>query len=86
MRLWRDNKIGGEWNLPEHQVAERFLSSKYGDLDQYPWRLDRALPAFISDREPDGLSSVFEMGDPAYERVVDLILQARRTPELSAKA
>jgi hypothetical protein len=26
------------------------------------------------------LSSVFDVGDPAYERVVDLILEARRTP------
>lgn len=78
MKLWRENKISGEWDLSEHEIAERFLGSKYGDLEQYPWRLDRALPMFISDREPDGLSSVFEVGDPAYERVVDLILEARR--------
>jgi hypothetical protein len=33
---------------------------------------------FIGDREPDGLSSVFEVGDPAYETVIGLILEARR--------
>lgn len=77
MKLWKDNKISGEWNLPEEEIAERFLSSKYADPERCPWRLDRALPAFIGDREPDGLSSVFEGGDPAYERVVDLILEAR---------
>ncbi len=78
MKLWKDNKRSGEYELPEQEIADRFLASKYGDLDQYPRRLDRALSVFIADHEPDGLSSVWEPGDPAYERVVDIILAARR--------
>ena len=72
-----------EYELAEQEIADRFLVSKYGDLDQYPLRLDRALSAFIADHEPDGLSSVWEVGDPAYERVVDLIVAARRNIDAS---
>lgn len=75
MKLWKNNKLSGEYELSEQEIADRFLASKYAE---YPWRLDRALGVFIGDNEPDGLALVWGLGDPAYEQVVDLILAAGR--------
>jgi hypothetical protein len=71
VRLWKHNKIAGEFEMPEGEIAERFLASDYA---AYPWRTDRALAAFITDHEPHGLSSVWEDSDPAFYAVIDLIL------------
>jgi hypothetical protein len=76
MKLWRNNRRSGEWELSNEDIAARFLASKFGDFDEYPWRVDHALPVFIGD--PEGLSSSFEPDDPDYDRVIDLILEARR--------
>lgn len=79
MKMWKDNKRDGEWEMSDGEIVRRFLASKYGDLDQYPVGADRALRAFLTDHEPDGLSSVWEPGDSAYGRIVDLVLDARRS-------
>lgn len=61
MNLWRSNRLDQAWELPNEEVAQRFLTSRFGDTDQYPWPLERALAAFISFPESDGgLESVFE--------------------------
>ncbi len=73
MRLWRDNSIDGEWDLPEEEIARRFLASDWADV---AWPLDRALRAFMTDKGKGGLSSVWEDG-AAYDRVFDIVLQAR---------
>lgn len=88
MKLWKDNKITGEWELPDEEVATRFLASKFGDLDEYPWPLDRALPVFIGANEADGgLQSVFVTDTPdalaSYDNVLGLIVEGRNT--VSAK-
>ena len=68
MKLWRDNKIDQEWELPEREIAERFFGSPYADE---PVPLDRALRLFIA--APDGLSSVW-VDDAAYDRILDIVV------------
>lgn len=73
MKLWKDNKVDAEWELPDDEVASRFLASKYANPEEYPWPLERRLRVFISDNEPDGLQSVFDWEDPSYSSVLDII-------------
>jgi hypothetical protein len=76
VKLWKDNRLDGAYELAEQEIADRFLASQFGNPDECPWPLDRALRAFITEHEPDGLSSVFENDDPGYDRVVHLVLDA----------
>jgi hypothetical protein len=82
VQLWTEVASAGGAVAYAVRPAARRVRRRQADRDavpgEPPWRIDRALPVFIGDREPDGLSSVFEVGDPAYERAVDLILEARR--------
>lgn len=75
MKLWTHNKISGEYELSEQDGVDRFVASTYADD---PWPLNRALGVFIGYHEPNGLASAWKVGDPAFERTVDLILPAWR--------
>jgi len=79
MRLWRDNSIDGEWELPEDEIARQFLASGWAEIT---WPLDRALRAFMTDKA--GLSSVWE-DIAAYDRVFDIVMQARRDVQRSTQ-
>jgi hypothetical protein len=80
MKMWKDNKITGEWELADEEIARRFLASEFGNASRYPWPLERALSAFITAGEPIGLSSVWE-DRAAFDRITDLISETERTTQ-----
>jgi len=86
MKLWKDNRVANEWEMPDQDIVVRFLASKYNDTTAYPWPVDRALRIFISDNEPEGLQSVWDEGDPAYDRVLELVTAARRSARSAMEA
>lgn len=91
MKLWRDNKKTGGWELPNEEVAERFLASNYADLDQYPWPLERAFPVFVGAPEVrGGLSSTpdldTEEGKAEIRAVLRLIQKARNAAWAAERA
>jgi hypothetical protein len=90
VKLWKDNKTANGWELPDEEVAARFLASKFNDLNEYPWWLDRALPVFIGAKETDGgLQSAFVTDTPeamaSYENVVRMIVNARNAESAAAQ-
>lgn len=62
MKLWKGNKIDGEWELSNKEIVNKFLESRYGTLKYLRcFTIERALVYFISAK--DGLNSGWE-----YER------------------
>jgi len=78
IRLWKENKPTGAWELSEEEVARRFLASEYAGQLRDTWPLDRALAAFIS--VPQGLNSSWEDRD-AFSRIVNRIVILERTTD-----
>jgi len=79
VKLWKDNRIDGEWELSEQEVADRFLASRWAQESwAQGWPLDRALRAFLTaGPEDEGLASVWDEGEGGttdYDRVFDLVL------------
>lgn len=70
VKLWKDNRIDGEWELCLSEIADRFMASPYNSDDyKLSWPLQRTIRAFITSS--DGLSSVFDEAD--YERIHEAI-------------
>lgn len=72
MRLWRNNRIDGEYEMAETDIAAAYFDSEYATI---PWPLDRKVRAFMT--ATDGLSSVW-LDEGSYERVIDAILADER--------
>lgn len=70
MKLYKDNRIDGEYELTTTEIADGFLASEYAD-----WHtpLLRALHVYIGA----GLNSTTE-DHAGLDRVVDAIIAARR--------
>ena len=77
MPLWKDNKISGKYEMSYEEIRQKFKKSKYyGYWGEY-WLLDRALSAFISEKEENGgLSSVWEKED--FEKLMKYIDEKER--------
>jgi hypothetical protein len=76
MKLYRENRIDGEWDIPNDVIAEKFWQ-RYPD-GEVGMQLDRALRGFIGD--PEGLNSSWNPDDPAesaaYYEVLEETLAA----------
>lgn len=51
MKLWKDNRIAGQWELTTDEIAERFLKTESAMKMLDGWPLRRALLAFICGHE-----------------------------------
>lgn len=70
MKLWRDNKIAGEWERSEEDIARGFHASPWAG---HLWPLDRRLRAYLTANETEGgLQSVW-VDQAAYARLVELV-------------
>ena len=58
MKLWKENRLDQEYELPDEEVVKRFLT--WAETHQFNI-LDRALADFICSKE--GLNSSFEIAD-----------------------
>lgn len=70
--LYRSNRRDGAYVRSGAQIAEVFVDSRFYRTFQAGWPLDRALRAFITAPEPDGLNSTFE--EDGYPPVFDVVL------------
>lgn len=62
IKLWKDNKLAGQWNIEIDELARRFWQWN-ADNDRLTdsWPLDRCIRKFITDAEKEfGLQSVFD--------------------------
>src|SRR6266567_2578324 len=75
--LYRSNRRDGAYVRSGAQIAEAFVNSPFYRTFQAGWPLDRALRAFITAPEPDGLNSTFE--EDGYPAVFDAILDHIRS-------
>jgi len=75
MKFWKNNRLDGEFDLPEAEVARLFAKSPWAD---HPWPLDRRLRAFLTD--PGGPVSAVWEDQAAYEEVRRLIQACRPEP------
>lgn len=57
MKMWRENRRDGEWELSNQEIAEQFIKSKFYNLE-YNLSFDRQLVNFICDEQ--GLNSVWD--------------------------
>ena len=73
MKLYRDNRRSGEWELTEEEIARRYLASDYATW--WHWPLERKLSLFLESS--NGLSSTWTDRD-AYNRVIEHICRLRR--------
>lgn len=62
MKLWKGNRLNGEWELSNKEIATKFLKSSYYKkrYDQYRGTVN-ALVFFITAK--DGLDSTWEYDD-----------------------
>lgn len=60
MRLWENNRVDQEWELPDEEIIDRFLASDYRERFV---NLDRALRFFLANNRPPALNSVWEPTD-----------------------
>lgn len=76
MRLYKDNRIDGEFKLMNTQVADLFMASPWLHNSMRGWPLSRSLGAFIGAPEVEGgLSSTFDIDeDPDFMAVLDLVI------------
>lgn len=77
MKLWKDNRLDQEHEIPNEDVAAGYLASDYAKVAM---PLERMLNLYIAN--PDGLSSTW--GDPHnaedrhdFDAVLDLIVDNR---------
>ncbi len=65
MKLWRDNKIDEEWELPNEEIARRFWESSWGKRANDSGRpLEYLIRRFVTgDAFNGGLDSAFEEQD-----------------------
>ena len=81
MKLWKHNRIDGEWELAAAEIAARFwayVATRAGSGEVA--NLDRELRAFVTGDEKDGgLASVFDEG-PGFEAVYDAALASWPEP------
>jgi|SRR6266540_6452956 hypothetical protein len=75
--LYRSNRRDGAYVRSGAQIAKAFVNSRFYSTFQAGWPLDRALRAFITAREPDGLNSTFE--EDGYPTVFDVVLDHIRS-------
>lgn len=75
MKVWKGNSIDSpEYELSPSAAAESFLASEYGDMDEYPWPVERALAAHL----------MYELGvgwqpkDEGFYEIADEIMRQRR--------
>lgn len=71
MKLWKENRKYGEWELPDEEIAKRFMASRYYQGKDNP--ICRDLIYFITDK--DGLNSVFEYGEEGSGEAVRPIIK-----------
>ena len=71
MKLWRGNRLDGEWEAPVEELAERFCQEDpYADSE---WPLVRKLGVWMGD--PEGLNSVVEATD--FDELLGAVLAIR---------
>lgn len=75
--LYRCNRRDGAYVRSGAQIAEAFVDSRFYRTFQAGWPLDRALRAFITAPEADGLNSTFE--EDGYAAVFDVVLDHIRS-------
>ncbi|MQA17759.1 MAG: hypothetical protein GEV09_27960 [Pseudonocardiaceae bacterium] len=74
MRLWKDNKLSGEFEMPTARVAELFEQSSWCAM---PWPLARSVAAFLAD--PDGpIGAAWDPDDGSFEQLLDAIIDRRQ--------
>lgn len=63
-KLWKDNKIAGEWKISVADAVERFKQSIYWQHHLDGSQLDRCLLNFLSAPENEGgMQSTYEISD-----------------------
>lgn len=79
IRLWKDNRTDAEWQIDLDELATKFIAyDERHELTAY-WRLERAVRAFLTDKESDGgLQSVFD--EEQYEEIHEAC-RAKRWPK-----
>lgn len=76
MKLWKDNKLDQEYDLPIDEIVEQYFSSPISKNKRYGSDTVR-LSIFIAERE-NGLGSSFENNDPDFGVLVDAVKAARK--------
>lgn len=66
MKLWRDNRIDGEWEIDPSTIAEGFWKSRQGRrLLEYEVRMENCLLDYMGS--DDGLNSTFDISEQPKE-------------------
>jgi hypothetical protein len=71
-KLWKDNKIAGEWTITVEKAVEAFKESEYWQYHLNGWPIERAFAAFVTDKEEEGgLQSSWELTD--RDKILDAV-------------
>lgn len=71
MRLWRDNRIDGEYEISIDEILDKFLSSQV--FTEPARNFEFALIWFVT--QPEGLNSSFDADDrEKYRKELDLVI------------
>lgn len=81
MKLWKNNKLNEEYELPFVVIYQGFKKSKFYDwVVKGFWQMDRALRGYLTAGEPEGLQSTFEEDD--YEDLFDYVIEQEDKNEM----
>jgi hypothetical protein len=74
VKLWRENRVEGEWEISPEEVAKGFWKSPDGESAQKGVNLERCLLGYIGSDE--GLHSTFLVSEQQeeWDRVLTLTL------------
>lgn len=81
MKLWKNNRLDQEWELPDSEIISRFAASEWSTIEG--WTADRQLRAFLTSAQYDGLSSVFD--EDEYAVLIDQLFDVRRAARARKK-
>lgn len=73
MKLWKDDRIDGEYEMTIDELARGFLASGWVDVE---WPYERKLVAYLTSGDRGGLRSSWD-DLVAFDAVVDFIVELR---------